>query len=339
MKRVNNLYQPLLNKDRIIEIIIKASKGKKRRREVKHVLENIDYYAEEILKMLQNDTYYLKPTRNRTIIEKGKVRNLTISPFFPNRILDYVIVETIKPTIRKGMYEYCVGNVDGRGILFGKKYIERHIKKCKYYIKLDIHHFYPSVKPEKLCECLRRYIKDQRFLKLADMMIMSNSDLPIGSYYSQWISNLFLQVLDHYVKEVLKVPHYVRYVDDMLLMGNNKKVLLNAMYKIGKYLNSLGLELKRIEQVRTFDDGPIDFLGYRFHQDKTKLRIRIFKQINKKVKKIRKTKHCSVSQARSLLSFFGWIKHLKKTGYLYYNNHIKPVIKIGFLRRITSLNA
>lgn len=93
MKRKGNIYQQILNIETIKGIITIASRGKRKRHEVRKVLENIDEYAQTILDMLKNKTYYLLPTRNRTITENGKERKLTISPFFPNRILDYIIVE------------------------------------------------------------------------------------------------------------------------------------------------------------------------------------------------------------------------------------------------------
>lgn len=335
MKRKGNIYKQILNIETIKGIITIASRGKRKRREVRKVLENIDEYAEAILDMLKNKTYYLLPTHNRTITENGKERKLTISPFFPNRILDYIIVETMKPIIRRGMYEYCIGNVDGRGAMYGQKYIEKKIKNYKYFVKLDIRHFYPSVKPEKLMDCLKRFVKDKDFLDLAETIIIANDELPIGSYYSQWFSNLYLQGIDHYIKEELEVPCYVRYVDDMLLLGNNKKKLLCAMYNISRYLGKLGLVLKRIESVREIETQPIDFLGFRFYKDKTKLRLRIFKSINRRIKRVRKKLHCCLSQARSVVSYLGWFRHIK-IGFLYYKNHIENVTKIGFLKRIIS---
>lgn len=335
MKRISNLYEHLLDVNRIKEIIILASKGKKKRKEVMKVLNNIDYYANEILEMLKTQTYYMKPYHKRNIVENGKVRELTISPFYPNRILDYIIVETLKPYIRKSMYEYCIGNVDKRGMIYGKNIIAKKYKKYKYYIKLDIHKFYPSVKSYQLYNFIETKIKDKRMLDLIKCVITQTSDMPIGSYYSQWFSNWFLQDLDHKIKEVYRIPFYIRYVDDMLLMGNNKRKLLNAMYNINAWLNNHELKLKRIEQVYTIEQRPIDFLGFRFCENKIILRTRNFKQLNKRLKKIKRNKHICVSQARSLLSYIGWLKQIK-LGYLYYINHIKEFIKIGELKQIVS---
>ena len=335
MKSIKNVYENLLNENTIYEYMCLAAKHKTHRKDVRIVMNNPDKYIKEILEMLKTRNFKLGKTHKTYIIEKGKQRELTISPFFPNRILDYIMTSTLKPYIKKSMYEYCIGNVDGKGMIFGKEYIRKNYKNYKYYIKLDIKKFYPSVSSETLYSYMKKKIRDKRFLKLCKAIITSQPDLPIGSYYSQWFSNWFLQDLDYYIKQELRIPIYVRYVDDMLLMGNNKRKLLYAMYSIKRFLEGKGLNLKRIERVYTIEQRPIDFLGFRFTKNSIKLRIRNFHQLNKKIKKIRKNKHICVSQARSIMSLLGWLKQTS-LGYLYYKNHIKNVLKKGELRKIIS---
>lgn len=336
MKRINNLFEPLLNKDKIIEIIKYAARGKTSKEDVRKVLDNISYYADRILYMLEHDRYVIKPTVDVYIREWEKPRTISISPFYPNRILDHICVYALKPHIRRSMYEYCVGNVDGRGISYGKKIVERNYKKCKYYVKLDIKKFYPSTSSERMYEFLTTKIKDKRFLILCKAVLAQHEWLPIGAYYSQWLSNYYLQPLDHYIKEQLKIPFYIRYVDDMLLCGNNKRQLQNACWKIKMFLkNRCDLQLKEFAYVKEVRYTPIDFLGFRFKQDAVYLRTRIFKKTNRIIKRVRSRKHISFKQASALLSYIGWFKQIKR-GYLYYKNHIKSTISIGYLRTTIS---
>lgn len=335
MKTYKNLYKTLLDKERIKEIIYLSAKGKKKRREVQKVLDDIDKYVDIVYNMLINKTYYMSPTYTKIITERKKQRELTISPFFPNRILDYLVVESLKPIIRKSMYEYCVGNVDKRGIVYGKNIVAKNYKKYKYYIKLDIHKFYPSTKSEELMKIIKYKISDPDFISLCECVILACDIMPIGSYYSQWLSNWLLQDLDHSIKEKYKIPFYIRYVDDMLLMGNNRKMLLKTMYVINDWLKLKGLELKRIESAYQVGTKPIDFLGFRFKENTILLRTQNFKTLNKKVKKVRKANHICLSQARSLISIVGWLKQID-IGYLYYKNHIKDIVTFGNLKRIVS---
>lgn len=335
MKTIKNIYKTL-TREKVREIILKATKHKTHRKEVIEVLDNLELYTDNIYYMLQHKTYYLKKTRKRTFIEKkGKERELTISPFYPNRILDYIITETLKPYIKKSMYPLCIGNVDKRGIVYGMKIIRRKYKKYKYFVKLDIKKFYPSTSSTKLMEFIKTKVKDRDFIELCETIVLSQPDMPIGDYYSQWFSNWFLQDLDYNVKQKQKIEFYARYVDDMLLMSNNKRKLLCAMYNISKILSAKGLCLKRIEQISQVSFRPIDFLGFRFTKTNVKLRLRIFKTLNKKIKSIRKSHHICVSIAQSLMSYLGWLKQLRD-GFKYYLNRIKETITFTKLSSIIS---
>ncbi len=81
-----------------------------------------------------------------------------------------------------------------------------------------------------------------------------------GNFTSQWFANFFLEDFDHYVKEKLKIPYYVRYMDDMLLFHRNKKELRKAKDEIELYLQKENLKLKENWQLFKTDSRPIDFL-------------------------------------------------------------------------------
>ena len=323
----------MLDKEFVKNIIIIASKHKTKRREVKKVLENIDLYANKIYQMLVTDNIQLRPTHQRIINEKGKERLITISPFYPNQILDYMLVEMTKPIIRKSMYQYCIGNVDKRGIHYGKTYLDKVLYKYKYYMKLDIKHFYQNVKKKYLLTFFNKRIKDKRFMSFMNKIIAEN--LPIGCYYSQWFSNFFLCELDHLIKEECHAPAYVRYVDDMVMCSNNKKKLLSTVYFLKKYLWSKDLELKYNPSVREVNTvSSISFIGFKFYADKVMLRNKIFKKLNCSIKKI--VIHITNKLSKRMLVLISWLRHTTY-GYSYYYLHIKEKIKYGKLRYMCSL--
>ena len=328
MKRVGYVYDRLIDREFIKQTIQKASKHKTKRRMVKKVLANIDEYTDRIREMIVTDNIVLRPTHTKEIQERGKTRIITISPFFPNQILDYLLVEITKPMIRKSMYQYCIGNVDKRGIMFGKNVVEKQMRKYKYFMKLDIRHFYQNVDPELMVKMFERKIKDKKFINFVRKVI-DRKELPIGCYYSQWFSNYFLQGFDHYVKEELKAPFYARYVDDMVFGSNNKKILKSIYYKAKKYIFNLRLEFKYLPTIRNF----VNFLGFIFTRALTKLRHKLFYRLQETVRKARE--HICYSIAKRLIAFFSWLKNMA-IGYIYYRNNIKPIVRIGTLKRIMS---
>ena len=328
MKRVGFLYDRLLDKEFIKQIIQKASKHKTKRKQVKKVLASIDEYTEKIYLMIKNNQIELRPTRTREILERGKIRTITISPFYPNQILDYLLVELTKPIIRKSMYAYCIGNVDKRGIMFGKKVMERKVKKYKYFMKLDIKHFYQNVKPQKLLVLFEKKIKDKKFLDFIRQVINKN-ELPIGCYYSQWFSNFYLCELDHYLKEQNSVEFMARYVDDMVFASNNKRKLKRTYHSAKQFIYKLDIEFKFLPIIRTF----VNFLGFIFKKCITRLRHSIFYRLQRTKSKARN--HLCFAIAKRLISYFSWLKNIP-SGYSYYKNNIFPIVKLGKLRYIMS---
>lgn len=328
MKRIGHLHEKLLDKTYIKQTVEKASKHKTKRKLVKKVLANIDYYVDMIHTMISKNEIVLEKTHTKVIVERGKTRTITISPFYPNQILDYLVVEILKPIIKKSMYEYCIGNVDKRGIMFGKKIMERKIKTYKYFMKLDIRHFYQNVKPKLLLKQLETKIKDKQFISFVEQVIDKN-ELPIGCYYSQWLSNFYLCSFDHFIKEQTKIPFYIRYVDDMVFSGNNKKELKKTYYQAKRRLEQLGLEFKYLPTIKS----TTNFLGFVFAENDTKLRHSIFYKLQKTTKKFQK--HVCFSMIKRIISYFSWLKNMRR-GYNYYSNNIKPIIKLGTIKKCIS---
>ena len=95
---------------------------------------------------------------------------------------------------------------------------------------------------------------------------ISNCDvgvgLPIGNLSSQFFSNVILNELDQFVKHNLKCKHYVRYVDDFVLLANNPAQLEYWRVQIESFLaNKLALRLKPEQHLKPINSG-VDFLGY-----------------------------------------------------------------------------
>ncbi|MCB5607984.1 RNA-directed DNA polymerase, partial [[Ruminococcus] gnavus] len=77
---------------------------------------------------------------------------------------------------------------------------------------------------------------------------------PLGYFTSQWFGNFYLKALDHYIKEELRAEHYMRYMDDMVILGKSKKKLHKIHAAIETYLNdNLDLEIKGDWQVFRFE--------------------------------------------------------------------------------------
>lgn len=277
-------------------------------------------------------------------IEDGankKTRTIHKPNFYPDQIIHWALMLQIQPIIMKGMYVYNCGSVPGRGTSYGQKAIRKWIdndpKNTKYCLKMDIKKFYPSINGEILKKMFRRKIKDQDCLWLIDTIIDSSEGQPIGFYTSQWFSNFFLEEFDHLIKEKLGVKYYVRYVDDLVLLGANKKKLHWVRIHVQEYLESIDLNLKGNWQVYKISKRDIDFLGIRFYKHKTTLRKRNALRIKRRMKSIRKKGYLNDKDASAIISYWGWVK--RTNSYNFYHKNMKPIASIQLAKKAVSINA
>ena len=83
-------------------------------------------------------------------------------------------------------------------------------------MKCDIKKYFYSIDKNTLFNIMKKYIKDYKLLNLTKVFIYDNKEekgIPIGNYTSQFFANIYLNELDKYIKEKLKIKYYVRYMD------------------------------------------------------------------------------------------------------------------------------
>lgn len=144
----------------------------------------------------------------------------------------------------------------------------RRLKGRGYVLKCDIHHYFASIDHKTLKSLIRKKIGDQSLLRLLDSLIDTHQEdvakgIPIGNLTSQLFANIYLSLLDHFIKEQLKQKYYIRYMDDFVILGEEKARLREFLDAIREYLeDALKLQLnpKRVS-VSLIEKG-IDFLGY-----------------------------------------------------------------------------
>lgn len=343
MKRIGNLYESICDLNTIKSAIRMASKGKTQRHYIRKVLRNIDYYATKLKTMLDTNNVVLSENKIEEIYDNSclKKRIITVPKFFPDQIIHWLLIMKLEPIMKKGMYRYTCGSVPGRGGTEAKKYVVRALrdKRIRYVAKLDISKFFNNVNIKILSQMFKRKVKDKRFTDLIDKVLENGGKgLPIGYYTSQWFSNFYLEGLDHYIKEKLKVKYFVRYVDDMVLLDTNKRKLHRAVDSINEYLHSIGFKLKGNWQVWKVDSRPIDFVGFRFYRNRIMLRKKIYFKLLKRIRNIQKRNYITPKQAMGLLSLIGWLSHITN-GYNFYKLKIYKIAPRKKLTKIVSENS
>lgn len=333
MKRKGHIYEEICTFENCKLAIVKASKNKKYRNDVKYIVANVDKYALELSEMLKKKNFTTSPYIEKKIYDgANKKERIIYKPkFYPDQCVHWALMLQIKPILKKGMYDWSCAAIEGRGVHYGarhlKKILVRDRKNTKYCLKLDVKKYYPSINKELLKKKFRRFIKDYDVLNLIDVIIDSSEPgLPIGNFTSQWFANFNLQDLDHYIKEQLKVKYYIRYMDDMTLFHRNKKELHKIRIAVDEYLHKEGLQIKENWTLFKVDSRPIDFMGFRFYRGHTTLRRGIFLRMKRRVKKIYKKGKINPTDAGAVMSYYGWIKH--SNSYRVHQKYIRPYISM-----------
>lgn len=338
MKRVGHIYEKICKIENIKMAIMKASLGKRNKKFVKRIIESIDFYAGEVRNFLIEKSYIPSPYAIKIILDGANQKERTIYKprFYPDQIIHWTLMLQLHSIVMSGMYEYTCGSVPGRGTSYAQKALRRWLNNdyrgTKYCLKLDISKFYPSIDLILLKQMFRQRVKDKDCIWLIDAILDSNpSGLPIGNYTSQWFSNFYLQGLDHFIKEKLQIKYYIRYVDDLVLLGGNKKKLHRARIAIDEYLSGINLRIKRNWQVFLVNARAIDFLGFRFFRNKTILRKRNALRIRRRMAKISKKERLNYLDACAVVSYWGWIK--RSDSYNFYHKYVKPYVSVADARR------
>lgn len=330
MKRIGNLYHKIYDIENIKLAHKNARKGKTHYTEVKEVDNNIDYYCNLILIMLVNKTF--KNSKYETFIknDKGKDRTIYKLPYFPDRIIHHAILQVLEPIWKKTFIKNTYQSIKCRGVHKAKRDVLKAIQAIDsssiYYGQLDIKKFYPSVDNKIMDSLVSRKIKCKDTQWLLSEIIFSIDGLPIGNYLSQYLGNLYLTYLDHYIKEELKIKHYFRYCDDIVILGNDYTSVANNIREISEKLQELDVVVKDYPKIDTLDNG-LDFLGFVFKPRHTLLRKRIADSFKKSVKNF--ITNPTEKLFSSMISYNGWI--IASNSYNLWTKHITNEVKFKVL--------
>lgn len=286
MKRQGHLISKIADAENLLLAYYKAKKGKAVNPEVFEYGQRLY----ENLADLQCQTLDGNPRvgnyRYFTIYDPKK-RLICEAPF-GQRVLHHALMNICHPFFERVQIFDSYASRTGKGT-YAALERAKHFTRCyPWFLKLDFKKYFDSLHHDILKKQLKRMFKDSLLLNIFEQIIDSyfvtpNRGVPIGNLTSQYFANHYLAQLDHYVKEILKIRAYVRYMDDMVLWHNNKKFLLDAGLRLKRYSQlELKLELKPFCLNRNSHGLP--FLGYLVYRDRTRLahrsRVRFIKKLS-----------------------------------------------------------
>ena len=340
MKRVNDLYSEMVSDENIRRAIVIVNKSHrwcgnhKPNKTVLWIETTIDERIKELRRIVESGFEATKPTvKQRYDRNARKWRDISEPRLWPDQYVHHILIQVLEPVMMRGMDPFCCGSIKGRGAHYGvkaiKKWMKNDRKGTRWCAELDIYHFYEQLKPGIVLARIKELVKDYRVISLVEQVLKWG--VTIGAYFSQWFANTVLQPMDQIIR-LSGVSHYIRYMDNITIFSNRKRVIAKTIKAVREWLVAHELQLKdNWQYFRTRKRYP-NALGYRFGHKFTLIRKHRLLAIKRQIKSyFRQHGKVSVKFAQSLLSRLGGLRHCNATA-IY-----KKYVPNGLQRRLKEI--
>jgi len=270
MRRAKRLFDAMLEFANLRRAFRGASAGLRRRREVAEFEHDLETGLWSIRRALASGDAYPWREHRRFVIRDPKPREIRAAPF-ADRVAHHAIFNVVDPVIRRRLIADTYACIPGRGT-HGAVFRYRSFVRARagrgHRLQCDVKSYFASVDHGVLVGLLERCIGDDRMLALLRSLVGHGGEapgrgMPIGNLTSQMFANLYLDPLDHFVKERLRVRHYVRYMDDFVLLADDAAQARGWRREVETFLHDrLALRLNPRRVVLAPLAEPADFLGY-----------------------------------------------------------------------------
>lgn len=333
MKRIGNIFQKIYSYENILAAYHNAALGRRYRHDVMKYTQNLEENLIEIQNELIWHTYKVGEYHEFFVHDPKK--RLIMSLPFKDRIVQWAIYRVMNPIFDRRYIHTSYGCRVGGGAHKAIKQLQRYIRTTPqdaYVLKLDMSKYFYRVNHDILFGILKKIFKDKEVIWLMKTIIYGDHlfgiqiddhnyekervpgvGMAIGNLSSQMFANLYLNELDQYCKHVLHVKKYIRYMDDISIVSDDKRELWRYEKAIDEFVTTkLALKLNNKTAVVSERQG-VDFCGYRIFRDHIRLRKRSALHMKRRLKSIRKKyfnwKATSENYHDSLMSYLGSLKH------------------------------
>jgi len=268
--------------DNLLEALRLAARGKRGKPACAAFLADQEKHLVRISNELAEGRWRPGPYR-AFVVHDPKTRMVSAAPF-RDRVVHHALCRVIAPLFERGFVDESYANRRGKGSHAAVARYERYRDRHPWVLRCDIWRYFPAIDHEILKAGLRRRIACEGTLHVLDAIVDGSNPqepvqhyfpgddlftpverrrgLPIGNLTSQFFANVYLDPLDHWIKQVLRVPGYVRYVDDFALFGDDPGQLAEWRRRIDDFLVGRRLLLHPRKTCIVSTAAPAPFLGY-----------------------------------------------------------------------------
>ena len=320
-KTIRNVYENAVSFEKLLEAHKKARRGKREKKKVilfelkmEEELLNLEYALNKgIYKPLPYHEFKIYEPKERTIMASEYRDRVVQQWYVANFIEPYFVPQFISTSYA------CIKN---KGMHKASKDLQLAMRKAKekwnnyYILKMDVTKYFQNIDKKILWDILKRKIKDKKLLWLTREILLSTEGmlgLPLGNYTSQMFANIYLNELDQYAKHELKCKYYFRYMDDVIILAQNKEKANEYLSNINVFLEQK-LKLTLNSKTRIFKDKQgVNFCGYQINEYRMKIRhtskCRMKRKLKKYTKLLRNGKIELPEIQKSIAGWLGYAKH------------------------------
>lgn len=264
-KKIGYLFNETFTLENLYLAYLNARKGKRKKRVTLEFETSLGSNLNKLYEELHNGNYKPLPYIQFIVCEPKK--RIINAPAFRDLVVQHAIYMKIYRIYDITFIDTSFACRKGGGTHKASKYTQLNMRKYNgelYYLKLDIRKFFYSIDRNLLKTLFEKKIKDKRFIDImcAFANMTTDEGIPIGNLLSQIYALIYLNPLDHFAKRILKIKSYVRYVDDIVMIGLTLNKAKELKIKCEEFINQkLHLKLSHwtIQKIKK----GINFVGYR----------------------------------------------------------------------------
>jgi RNA-directed DNA polymerase len=266
-----NNFQEIISFKALYNANSQCLKGKRTKKEAIDYQLNLGVNLTDLHYRLKHQKYRIEKYYCFMIHDPKEREIQAIS--YEDRIVQRAVCDSyLTPLLQRHLYFYNVACRKDKGTSLAMNYLKESLQAMWgnyqnefYVIKIDIKKFFDSMDHNIIKEKLKIIIADKDMLRLLETIIDSyhhenQKGLPMGNQTSQSFALLYLNDVDHYIKEKLFVKYYVRYMDDMILFVSHKEEAWRLFEEIKRLIELESLILNPKSKIIKMTKG-FDFLG------------------------------------------------------------------------------
>lgn len=315
---VRNVYYEITSFHTLMVADTHVSKGKRENTERLRFYDNREGNLEEISTLLRAGKVP-KVEYHSFYVYVPKVRKVIFIDYW-SKVVQRAIYDVLNPKICRTFIEHTYACVKGRGQLAAMEQLYTWMRETRtsgtewYYYKFDVAKFFYRIDHEILMDICRKKIDDPRTVDLLGYYINNDAvpfgmpldanqltiteeqmlydlGIPIGGGLSHMLGNMYLDPLDQFCKRVLGIKRYIRYMDDIIILDNDKERLKEYGRRMTQFLEErLHLNFNNKTALRPVRVG-CEFVGFVIYNDHVILRKSTTLRMKRTLRKTRQDYH------------------------------------------------